>query len=341
MPVRVIIREPGNSTLITVKAIVYDRYGPPEVLRVADVPKPAPAADEILVRIRAAEATKSDCEFRAFRFAVSWFWLPMRLAAGVRRPRRRILGFYFAGEIAALGSQVTDFAVGDQVFGATGLRMGAYGEYAALPASNTIVPKPRNMTFEEAAAVPLGGLNALHFLTLAGLRSGDSVLINGAGGSIGLYGVQIAKAMGAEVTAVDKTYKEALVRGMGADHFVDYTREDFAASGNRYDVVFDMVPSSSYAACMRVLKDNGRYVTGNPRLSVMLRCLLTSWFSRRTASFAFARETREDLLMLGRMIEAGDIGPIVEEALPMEKAAEAHHRVEQESRLGSIVLTIG
>ncbi|NIL93942.1 MAG: zinc-binding dehydrogenase [Woeseiaceae bacterium] len=322
------------------KAITYERYGPPEVLRISDVQRPEPGDHEVLVRVRAAEATKADCEMRSFRFAVNWFWLPMRLAMGLTRPRRKILGIYFAGEVAGLGADVSRFSVGDEVFGAAGLRMGAYGEYVAVSETNTIVPKPADMSFAEAAAVPLGGLNALHFMRLADIKPGESVLINGAGGSIGLHAVQIAKAMGAEVTAVDKSLKESLVRRMGADNFVDYTKQSFADAGQRYDVVFDMVPTSSFGACMRVLKEHGRYLTGNPRLSVMLRCLWASKVSNKKASFAFARETREELLALKEMIESGSVRSIVDEVMPMEQAAEAHHRVEDETRLGAIVISI-
>ena len=229
-----------------VKAITYRRYGPPEVLRVEEVRAPKPKDDQILIRVRAAEATKSDCELRSFKFAIKWFVLPLRLAVGVFRPRRRILGAYLAGEVVEVGKSVTDFAVGDEVFGSTGLGMGAYGELVAVPGSSTLVRKPANMSFAEAAAVPLGGLNALHFLRRAEIEPGEKVLVIGAGGSIGLHGVQIAKTMGAEVTAVDKALKEDLVRGMGADHFIDYTRESFADRGEKYDVVFDMVPTSSF-----------------------------------------------------------------------------------------------
>jgi NADPH:quinone reductase-like Zn-dependent oxidoreductase len=322
------------------KAVTYDRYGPPEVLQISEVPRPEPGDGEVLVRVRAAEVTKADCEFRSFRFAVSWFWLPLRLAAGVLRPRRSILGFYFAGEVVECGANVTRFAAGDEIYGSAGLGMGANGQYMTVKASSTVSSKPANMSFEEAAAVPLGGLNALHFLRLASIRPGQSVLINGAGGSIGLHGIQIAKAMGAEVTAVDKTSKEDLVRRNGADHFVDYTKESFADAGKVYDVVFDMVPRSSFAACMSVLKEGGHYFTGNPRLSVMFRCFWTSRFSDKTASFAFARETLEELETLTKMIEAGEITSIVDEAVPMERIVEAHHRVETEARLGAMVLSI-
>ena len=186
----------------------------------------------LLVKIHAAEATKADCELRSFKFAVKWFWLPLRIAMGIIRPRNQVLGGYFAGEIESVGKDVSRFMKGDQVFGSAGLRMGAYGEYVCLPASYTIVSKPHNLTFEEAAAVPLGGLNALHFLRKANLRNGEKVLVNGAGGSIGTFAIQIAKAMGAEVTAVDSTIKEEMLRRIGADHFFDYSKEDFTKSGS-------------------------------------------------------------------------------------------------------------
>ncbi len=323
------------------RAITYSRYGPPDVLQLSEVRKPVPKDDEVLVRVRAAEATKSDCEMRSFRYSVKWFWLPLRIALGVRKPRRQILGGYFSGEIESLGRDVTALSVGDPVFGAAGLRFGAYGEYVALPARYTIVAKPDNMSFAEAAAVPLGGLNALHFMRRANIRAGEHVLINGAGGSIGAHAVQIAKSMGAEVTAVDSTPKEGLVRRMGADHFVDYPKQDFAGSGQTYDVVFDMVPGSSYTACLQALSPNGRYLSGNPRLSVMLRSLLTTWFTSKTATFAFAGETREELLALKEMIEGGKIGSIVDRVFPMEQVADAHRLVETEQRLGAIVIAIG
>lgn len=322
-------------------AIIYSKYGPPEVLHLAEVDKPIPKDNEVLIRVRAAEATKSDCEMRSFKFSVKWFWLPLRVAFGVRRPRRPILGGYFSGEIESLGKDVTRFSPGDRVFGAAQLRLGAYGEYVALPAKFTIVAKPKNMSFEEAAAVPLGGLNALHFMRRAKVQVGEKVLINGAGGSIGAYGVQIAKSMGAEVTAVDGAIKEDLLRRMGADHFIDYRKSDFTSSGLTYDVIFDMVPGSRYSACIKALNPDGRYLSGNPRLSLMLRSLCTTWFSDKTAGFAFAEESREELLALKEMIEDGRIGSIVDCVFPMDQAADAHRRVETEQRLGAVVIAIG
>ena len=323
------------------KAIAYTRYGPPEVLHLEDLGAPVPTDDEVLIRVRAAEATKADCEMRSFRFSVHWFWLPLRLALGVRRPRRRILGAYFAGEVARVGRDVAGFEVGDQVFGSSGLRLGAYGEFLAVPARATIVEKPRNMTFTDAAAVPMGGLNALHFMRLARVQPGDHVLILAAGGSIGAHAVQIAKAMGAEVTGVDHGTKAEFLRRLGADHVMDYRTENALATPDRYDVIFDMVPGSSLRAAIRALRPGGRYVNGNPRLSILIRAPFVRWLTSKTATCAFAGETRDELLALKAMIEAGAITSIVDRVLPMAEAAAAHRLVETEARRGAIVLVIG
>jgi NADPH:quinone reductase-like Zn-dependent oxidoreductase len=320
------------------KAIVYTEYGPPNVLQLKEVEKPAPADNEVLIRVHAAEATKSDCEMRCSKFAVKWFWLPLRLAMGVIRPRKQILGGYFAGEVESVGKEVTRFKAGDQVFGSAQLRLGAYGEYMCLPANYTIVQKPKNIGFAEAAAVPFGGLNALHFMRRANIRCGEKVLINGAGGSIGIYAVQIAKAMGAEVTAVDSAIKEEMLRRIGADHFIDYAKENFAICGRTYDVIFNMVARTSFCGCIKALNPGGRYLMGNPRLSDMLRSVLTSRFTDKEAFFAFAGEKEEELLALRQMIEEGKIRSCVDKVYPMGQAAEAHRRVETEQRLGSAVI---
>ncbi len=318
---------------------MYTRYGAPDVLELKEVDKPVPKDDEVLINVRAVEATKADCELRSFNFAVKWFWLPLRIGMGLTKPRRHILGGYFAGEVESVGKDVSKFKRGEQVFGSAGLKMGAYGEYVCLPASYTIVPKPVNMNFEEAAAVPLGGLNALHFLRKANIQKGEKVLINGAGGSIGTFGVQIAKSMGAEVTAVDSAIKEEMLRRIGAAHFIDYAREDFTTSGQTYDVIFDMVAHSSYSKCVKALNLNGRYVMANPRLSDMLRSVLTSTFTDKTVLFAFAGEKEDELRTLKKMIEEGEIKSIVDKIYPYEQAAEAHRRVETEQRLGIVVIS--
>ena len=329
------------SNHLLMKAIVHTKYGPPDVLQLKKVDKPIPKNDEVLIKVYAAEATKTDCELRSFNFQVKWFWLPLRIAMGFIKPKKQILGGYFAGEVESVGKDVSKFKKGDQIFGTTKLRMGAYGEYVCLPASYTLVPKPHNVSFEEAAAVPLGGLNALHFLRKANIRKGEKLLVNGAGGSIGYFGVQIAKAMGAEVTAVDSTIKEGMLRRIGADHFFDYTKEDFTKSGQTYDVIFDMVAKSSYSECVRTLNPKGRYLMANPRISDMLRSVLTSKFTDKTAIFVFAGEKEEELLALKEMIEKDKIKSFIDKIYSLEQAAEAHRRVETEQRLGPVVISVG
>lgn len=320
------------------QAVVYEKYGTTEVLQLKDLARPVPQDDEILIRVFAVEATKGDCELRSFNYQVKWFWLPLRIALGLIKPRKQVLGSYFAGEIESVGKDVTNFVPGDQVFGAAKLRMGAYAEYLCLPASYTIAPKPENLDFEEAAAVPLGGLNALHFMRRAGIKEGEKVLVNGAGGSIGTFAVQIAKFMGAEVTAVDSGIKREMLLGIGADHFVDYGAEDFTNQGKTYDVIFNMVAKASFSKCVSVLKPNGRYLMGNPRFSDMLRAVLTSRMTDKTVQFAFAAETREELLVLKEMIEQGKLKPALDKVYPLERVAEAHQRVETEQRLGIVVI---
>lgn len=323
------------------KAVVYTKYGSADVLRLEEIEKPVPKDNDVLIKIQAAEVTKADCELRSFKFQVKWFWLPLRIAMGLIKPKKNVLGGYFAGEVESVGKDVSNFKQGDQVFGSTGLRFGAYGEYVCLPASCTILPKPDNISSEEAAAVPLGGLNALHFLTKANIRNGEKVLVNGAGGSIGTFGVQIAKAMGVEVTAVDSTIKEEMLRRIGADHFFDYTKEDFTKSGQTYDVIFDMVARSSYSRCVNTLNPGGRYLMANPRMSDMLRSVFTSLFTDKSAIFAFAGEKKEELLALKNMIEEGTIKPVVDNIYPLEQVANAHRRVETEQRLGIVVISLG
>jgi len=322
------------------KAIVYEKYGTADVLKVREIEKPAPEDDEVLIKVHAVEATKADCELRSFNFAVNWFWLPLRLGMGLTKPRKQVLGGYFAGEIEAVGKDVTKFKKGDQVFGATRLLFGAYGEYVCLPEHYTIVPMPDNLGFTEAAAVPLGGLNALHFLRKANIQQGEQVLINGAGGSIGTFAVQIARAMGAEVTAVDSAIKEEMLRQIGADHFFDYSKQDFAESGQTYDVIFSMVARSAYSRCVNALKPNGRYLMGNPRLTNMVRSIFTNMLSDKKAIFTFAGEKEEELLTLKEMIEAGEIKPVIDKTYPPHQAAEAHRRVETEQRLGIVVISM-
>src|SRR2546427_4421024 len=250
---------------------------PPEVLQLRDVEKPTPKANEVLIKVHAATVTKGDCELRSLNLPLLWKFV-LRVGFGIRAPRKKILGQELAGEIEAVGNDVTLFKKGDQVFANTGLHLGAYAEYDCLPEKGLIATKPANMSYEEAAAVPVGGLHALQYLRKANIQRGQKVLINGAGGSIGTVAVQLAKYYGAEVTGVDSTGKLDMLRSIGADHVIDFTREDFTKNREKYDVVFDTVGKSSYTATVRSLKENGFYLLGNPGLSQMIRA---PWTSRK------------------------------------------------------------
>lgn len=322
------------------KAAVFGEYGPPEVLQVADVEKPTPGDNEVLIRIGAVTVNTGDCEMRRPEIP-NTIWFLIRLVFGLRKPRKQILGAYFAGEIEAVGNAVERLRVGDQVFAASGPRFGAYAEYICLPSSYPVAAKPASMTYEEAAAVPLGGINALHYLRKAKVQSGDRVLINGAGGSFGTFAVQLAKLMGAEVTGVDSTEKLDMLRTLGADHVIDYTREDFTESGETYDVIFNVVAGSSYSRNLRSLNKGGRYLLTNPAgISQVLRAVWTSMTSDKKVIIQFASEEVEDLVYLRELIEAGRLRSVIDRSYPLEQAAEAHRYVETDRKKGNVVLTM-
>ena len=250
------------------KAIVTTNYGPPEVLQLQEVEKPTPKADEVLIKIYATTVTAGDCEMRSLQLPFL-YQLVMRLGFGIRRPRKKIPGTEVAGEIEAVGNDVRSFKVGDQVFGSTGMSFGANAEYICLPEKpgemeGGVVIKPANMSYEESATVPFGGRDALHFLRKGNIQSGQKILINGAGGSIGTFAIQLAKHYGAEVTAVDSTGKLDMLRSIGADHVVDYTQEDFTKNGEIYDVIFDVIGKISFSRSAGSIKQNGTYLLANP-----------------------------------------------------------------------------
>ena len=320
------------------KAIVYNKYGSAEVLHLTEIEKPIPKDNEVLIKVHATEVTKADCELRSFNFAVKWFWLPLRLALGVFKPKKKVLGGYFSGDIEGIGKNVTNFVVGDKVFGSTQMRFGAYGEYVCLPDSYTIVNKPSNMNHEEAAAVPLGGLNALHFMRKANIKKGDTVLINGAGGSIGTFAIQIAKELGAEVTTVDSSIKETMLRQLMVVIGIS-PQENVAKQSKSYDVIFNMVANSRYSDFINILNSNGRYLMGNPKLVDMLRSLVTSKFTDKKVIFSFAAEKKEELIALRTMIEAGKIKSVIDKIYSMNEIVQAHKRVEAEQRIGIVVVS--
>ena len=322
------------------KAIVYTKYGPPDVLQLKEVEKPTPKDNEVLIRVYAATVIAGDCELRSFKFPI-WFWLPLRIYIGFIRPARvNILGQELAGEIESVGKDVKLFSKGDQVFAATEIGCGAYAEYKCMREEKTLVIKPANMTYEEAAAVPTGGLNALHFLRKGNIQSGEKVLINGAAGNIGTFAVQLAKYFGAEVTGVDSTEKLDMLRTVGADQVIDYTQEDFTKNGKTYDVIFDVVGKSSFSRSVRSLKQNGRYILANPRLLPMVRGLWTSMISSKKVIFKFASYRKEDLIFLKELIEAGKIRSVIDRRYPLKQVAEAHSYVEKGQKTGNLVITV-
>ena len=325
------------------KAIVWTKYGPPGGLQLREVVKPAPKETEVLIRIHATTVTAGDCEMRGLKIPI-FLQIPLQLYNGLRKPKKiTVLGQELAGEIEAVGSNVKQLKIGDQVFATTGLGFGAYAEYICLPETSkmgVLAIKPANMTFEEAAAVPTAGLEALHFLRKGNIQSGQKVLIVGAGGSIGTFAVQLARYFGAEVTGVDSTGKLEMLRSIGADHVIDYTREDFTKRVETYDVIFDVMGKSSFSGSIKSLKQHGRYLIGNPGVAQMVR---GSWISKRTSKkvlFGAALQKREDLVYLKELIEAGKVKPVIDRCYPLERAAEAHRYVETGQKKGNVVISV-
>ena len=321
------------------KAVVYTKYGPPEVLQLKQVEKPVPRDNEVLVKVYAATATAGDCEIRRFDMP-ALFWLPIRLYMGLIKPRIQILGQELAGVVESVGKNVEEFSKGDQVFAPTDARFGAYAEFKCVPSTSALALKPANMTYEEAAAVPVGGLNALHFLRKGNVQRGQKVLIYGSTGSIGTFAVQLARYFGAEVTAVCSTTNLDLVKSLGADKVIDYTKEDFSKNGESYDVIFETVGKSSFSRGIKSLKKNGFYLLANPGLSQTLRGLWTSITSSKKVVIALASYRTEDLIFLKELIEEGKIKSVIDRRYPLEQAVEAHRYVEKGHKKGNVVITL-
>jgi len=315
------------------RAVVQSRYGPPEILRVEEVDRPAPKDDEVLVRVHATTVTRTDVGVRA---ASPFF---ARVFYGLRRPKQRIAGMELAGVVEAVGAAVREFEVGDEVFGVRG---GANAEYVCVREAGALAHKPGSLSFEEAAAVGDGACAALSCLRGADLRAGKNVLVYGASGSIGTAAVQLAKHFGAHVTAVCNTKNVELVRSLGADEVVDYLQEDFAKRGKTYDVVFDAVGKTSFRRSRRALKPGGQFIETD--LGFMwhapLVALLTRWIGDRRARIGIARYRKNDVIFVKELIEAGEYRPVIDRTYPLEDVVEATRYVESGQKTGNVVLTV-
>ena len=326
------------------KAIVYTRYGPPEVLQLQDVPKPSPKDNEVLIKIHATTVNRTDCGFRKPEYPVI-----IRPINGLFKPKRTILGSELAGEIEEIGKNVKTFKPGDQVFGLSASNFGAHAEYICLPESGSITAKPANMSYREAAAICDGLMLAINYIRNIDFTTERKILINGASGSIGSACVQLAKYYGAEITAVCNTRNLEMVKSLGADEVIDYTKEDFTKSGKLYDVVLDAVCKSSFFSCKKILKPGGVYFStefGYLAQNVFL-ALLTPIFSTlsgrhsgKIVKFPVPKDSKKDIVFFKELIEAGNYKAVIDRSYPLEKIVEATKYVETEQKSGNVVITV-
>jgi NADPH:quinone reductase-like Zn-dependent oxidoreductase len=321
------------------KAIICTHYGPPEVLQLKEVEKPAPRDHEVLVKVYATTVTAGDTRVRSFTVPPS-FWLPGRLTLGLSKPRKAILGMVVAGEVEAVGKAVKRLKVGDQICAYNLMRIGAYAEYACVPETCAMAIKPSILTYEEVVAIPFGGITALSFLQQGKIRSGHHVLIYGASGSVGTFAVQLARYFGAKVTGVCSTSHVALVQSLGADQVIDYTQEDVTKSGETYDVIFDTVGKSSLAWCLRALKREGSYLQAVAGPAQLVQMRWASMRSGKTLIGGTAPLKTEDLMYLTELVEAGKIKPVIDRCYPLEQMVEAHRYVDQGHKQGNVVITV-
>ena len=321
------------------RAVVYEKYGSPDVLELREVAKPTPKDNEILVKIYATTVSAGDCRARSFTVPPA-FWLPARISLGFRKPKKAILGLELAGEVETVGRNVKRFKKGDPVFAATLIGAGAYAQYRCLPEDAAIAIKPSNLTFEEAAALPIGARTALHYLRKANLQKGQKVLVYGASGSVGTYAVQLAKYFGAEVTGVCSTSNVELVKSLGADRVIDYTAEDFSNQREMYDVIFEAVDKSSFSACMKALKKNGIYLNVVTPVAG-LRMLWTKMTTNKKLMLGESvPEKAEYLTFLKELVEAGKLKAVIDRCYPLEQIVEAHRYVDKGHKKGNVVITV-
>ena len=326
------------------KAIVYEKYGPPEVLQIKEVEKPIPKDNEVLIKVHAVHVNFGDIITRNFRKIsprkfnqpfLLWFFAKIFL--GFRKPKVKILGSEFAGEIESVGKDVERFKKGDEVFGFRGMNMGAYVEYLCMPEKGTVALKPTNMTYEESSTVSGNSMTARNILSKVNIQSGQKVLINGASGGIGSIALQLAKNYGAEVTGVCGTPRMEMVKALGADKIIDYTKEDFTTKEETYDLIFDVLGKSSFRRSKKVLNKNGIYLLANFKSRQLLQALRTKIIGNKKVKCVMNFE--EDIDSIKELVEAGKIKSYIDKSFPMEQAAEAHDYVEKGFKKGYVVIT--
>lgn len=320
----------------TIKAIVYENYGPPEVLQLKEIVKPAPKDNEVLIKMQATTVTAGDVRMRKPDPP-----LMVRMVAGIFKPKNKILGVDIAGIIEETGKDVTIFKKGDAVFGSVyGSSVGTYAEYICAPEKSVLAIKPAKIGFQEAAAIFFGGHTALHFLRKGNIQSGEKVLIYGASGSLGTYAVQLSKYFGAEVTGVCSSSNLELVKSLGADHVIDYTKEDFTKNRETYDIIFDTVGKSPFWGCVRSLNGNGRYLRSvHMSLKPLLMGIWTTMVSNKKVIGGVAHEYKEDLIFLGELVEKNKLKPVIDKVYPLEEMVEAHRYVERGHKKGNVVIS--
>jgi NADPH:quinone reductase-like Zn-dependent oxidoreductase len=321
------------------RAIVYERYGPPDVLELKDMPKPTPKANEVLIKVRATTVTSGDWRLRSLTVPAG-FRLISRLVFGVSKPRQPILGTELAGDIEAIGKDVRRFKVGDRVFAFSGAGMGCHAEYKCMPQDGAVALKPAHLSYDEAAAISFGGTTALSFLRRGKLQSGEKVLINGASGGVGTAAVQLARHFGADVTGVCGTANLEMVKSLGAQHVIDYTREDFTRNGETCDVIVDTAGTAPYSRCKDSLKERGRLLQVLGGLPDMLQIPWIALTSSKRVIAGPASERAEDLRFLAKLAEAGEFKPVIDRRYPFEQMAAAHRYVDTGRKRGNVIVTL-
>jgi 2-desacetyl-2-hydroxyethyl bacteriochlorophyllide A dehydrogenase len=318
------------------KAVECKAYGPPSVLKVSMRPIPIPKANQLLIKVHATALTPGDCEMRSFKMHPTMYPL-LRLALGFTKPRNPVLGMYFSGTVVQTGSDAQRHSIGDEVFGCTGFAMGTNAEYLKVADSACIITKPSSLTHIEAAAVPIGALNALHFCNKANFKKSERLLIVGAGGAIGTFAIQLAKLQGVHVTAIDSDIKLDMLRRIGADEVIDYTVTDFTGGLEKYDVIFDVVGRSPYSRSLTCLTTGGRYILANVGFTPMLRGLWTTLISDKRVITAMAAEKQAELEEIRELIEAGKLRPVIDRVFTLEQIPDAHRYIDSGLRQGNTV----